>query len=208
MAEGNPIFSEAILVSVSMLFKKAFLSLLAEGKAIDVFELGTLYPSAKGNIDGSAPSLSDVPDFTLGFIPSNEALHAVSKTEVVAALQEETKPQINTVEDFSRHVQDFKVTRGKPMRIKGERLKIDGEQGGLFLAPCDAEGTVNKDETEWIRIPDEALFRNTQNYVELDVPDSLAPGLYKIVIQTQSSRGGIVTKTVRKTIFEKAVEVV
>ena len=49
------LFDEASLVASAMLFKNAILELLEQGISINLLELGTLYPSAQGNIDNLNP---------------------------------------------------------------------------------------------------------------------------------------------------------
>ena len=136
------VFDEASLVATVMLFKNAILELLSMGISINLFELGTLYPSAQGNINSSNPNISDIPSLTLGFTPSQEALDAVGKADISMAKIEDTTPQISTVEDLSTHKTDFTMTAGKPIRITGRKLKLAGEAEsvGLFFAPQTAEG--------------------------------------------------------------------
>ena len=202
------VFDEASLVATVMLFKTAILELLSQGISINLFELGTLYPSAQGNISSSNPNLSDIPSLTLGFTPSQEALEAVSKADISMAKIEDSAPQISEIEDLSTHKSDCTVTAGKPIRITGRRLKIAGEDEkvGLFFAPQNDEGKIDESESDWIKADGESFFKNTQTYLELILPETLASGKkYTLVIKTASGRGKVVNKTVRKLVYEKTI---
>lgn len=202
------VFDEASLVATVMLFKNAILELLSMGISINLFELGTLYPSAQGNINSSNPNISEIPSLTLGFTPSQEALDAVGKADISMAKIEDTTPQISTVEDLSTHKTDFTMTAGKPIRIMGRKLKVAGEADsvGLFFAPQTAEGKIDESESDWIKASDESFFKNTHTYLELILPETLESGRkYAIVIKTAAGRGKSVNKTVRKLVYERTV---
>ena len=46
--DKTKVFDKASLVAAEMLFKEAILELLSRGISVNLFELGTLYPSAQG----------------------------------------------------------------------------------------------------------------------------------------------------------------
>ena len=205
------LFDEASLVASAMLFKNAILELLEQGISINLLELGTLYPSAQGNIDNLNPNLSEIPDLTLGFSPSQEALQAISKAEIGMAQVEETLPVILSIEDLSTHKTDYTVSLNMPIRIRGRRLKIAGEdeEVGLYFAPKDAEGNYDKSEANWVRISSDNFFKNTASYLEVILKENLISGqTYFLVIKTASGRGCRINKSVRTLVHDIPITVV
>ncbi len=208
--KNSTLLDKATLVAAQMLFKEAILELLQQGIAVSVFELGTLYPCAQGNIENSNPSVLDVPTLSLGFTPSITALEAVKKTDISMAQMEDTQPVINQIEDLSTHKTDFTITKGKPVRITGRRLKIAGEddKAGLFFAPQQADGSIKKDESDWVKVDEKKFFKNTSSYLELILPDTFeSSSKYKIVVRTASGRGNRINKSIRSLVFDKTVTV-
>ena len=204
------VIDKATLVAAEMLFKDAILELLSLGISVNLFELGTLYPSAQGNIASENPNLSEIPNLTLNFTPSQEALSAVAKADISMAKLEENAPQISMIEDLSTHKKDFTVTAGKPIRITGRRLRVAGEaeKTGLFFAPQSSSGKIDETESDWIKLEENDFFKNTNTFIEIILPESLQSGKsYTLVIKTSSGRGKAVNKTVRKLEYEKALTV-
>ncbi|MBP3365926.1 MAG: DUF4469 domain-containing protein [Treponema sp.] len=208
--QRSSLVDKATLVATQMLFKDAVLELLQQGVSVNLFELGTLYPSAQGSIENENPSVEEIPALALGFTPSAEALEAVRKTDISVALQEETMPVINQIEDLATHKTDCTVTNGMPVRITGRRLKIagDSEKTGLFFAPQQADGTIDTTESDWIRIDEHKFFKNTSTYLELILPDSFESGNhFSLVVRTAAGRGTKINKTIRSLVYEKTVTI-
>ena len=204
------VFDKASLVATVMLFKEAILELLTQGTAINLFELGTLYPCAQGNIPSSNPNISEIPNLSLGFTPSQEALKAVGKADISMAKAEETLPQISHIEDLATHSTDCTVSAGHAVRITGRRLRIAGDetQVGLYFAQQNDNGKINENEAEWIKTDNSSFFKNTPSYLELFLPDTLESGKsYFIVIRSASGRGKSINKTVKEMIYDTPVKV-
>ncbi|MBE6360657.1 MAG: DUF4469 domain-containing protein [Treponema bryantii] len=206
----SQLFDEASLVASSMLFKDAILELLKQGISINLFEIGTLYPSVQGNIENPNPDTTEIPELTLGFSPSQEALEAVGKAEVAMTQLEESLPVINIIEDLSTHKTDCSITPGMPLRIKGRRLKIAGDSDsvGLFFAPNDENGDFNKTEADWIKIDESSFFKNTSSFLELILSNSLISGKnYTLIIKTAAGRGSVINKTIRTFVYDKPITI-
>lgn len=202
------VYDAATLTAVSMLFKETVLELLSQGIAVNLLEIVTAYPNALGSISSTNPDLSDIPGLTLGFKPSQDSLDAIRKANVSMAKQEDTSPAVTEIEDLFTHKKDGSITKGKPVRITGRRLKIAGEpdKTGLFLAPLGTDGKIDETESDWIRIADESFFRNTSVYLELTLPENLESGKsYNFVIKTASGRGKTVNKTIRKLVYKNTL---
>lgn len=208
--KGSTLLDKATLVASQMLFKDAILELLQQGISVSLFELGILYPSVQGNIENPNPSIEEIPALTLGFTPSDEALSAIKKTDISMAQLEDTSPVINQIEDLLTHKTDCSLTSGMPIRISGRRLKITGddEKTGLFFAPQKADGTIETEETDWIRVDKEKFFKNTSTYLELILPSILErQSKYTLVLRTASGRGNRINKTLKNLIFDKTITI-
>lgn len=208
--KGSTLLDKATLVASQMLFKDAILELLQQGISVSLFELGILYPSVQGNIENPNPSIEEIPALTLGFTPSDEALSAIKKTDISMAQLEDTSPVINQIEDLLTHKTDCSLTSGMPIRISGRRLKIagDDEKTGLFFAPQKADGTIETEETDWIRVDKEKFFKNTSTYLELILPSILErQSKYTLVLRTASGRGNRINKTLKNLIFDKTITI-
>ncbi|MBO4727113.1 MAG: DUF4469 domain-containing protein [Spirochaetaceae bacterium] len=204
------VFDEASLVATVMLFKDAVLELLTQGAAINLFELGTLYPCAQGNIPSANPNISEIPHLSLGFTPSQEALKAVGKADISMAKAEETLPQISRIEDLATHSTDCTVSAGQPVRITGRRLRIAGDEAqvGLYFAQQNDNGKINENEAEWVKADSSSFFKNTHTYLELILPATLESSKsYFIVIRSASGRGKTINKTVKEMIYDTPVKV-
>lgn len=210
VCDKSTLFDKASLVAAQMLFKEAVLELLQQGMAVNLFELGTLYPCAQGSINSANPSPTEVPPLTLGFTPAQAALEAVGKASVSMSQVAQTNPVINLIEDLSTHKTDNSLTPAKPVRITGRRLKIAGEQSatGLYFAPQDDQGLIDETGADWIRLEDGAFFKNTDTFLEFILPATLgADKRYSIVIKTAAGRGKAVNKTVRRLVHDKAITI-
>lgn len=207
---NSNLFDESTLVAVSMLFKKATLGLLAQGKAVNLFEIGTVYPNALGGINSANPNVMDIPSLSLGFTASRDALKAVATADVSMVQLEQSLPGISLVEDLFSHETGGTLTAGKPARIKGCRLKIagDSDKTGLFFAPLNAQGKYDESGTDWVRIEDSSFFKNTVSFLEFTVPDGMKFGEYMLVIRTSAAKkGSIVNKSVRTFVYECVIKV-
>ena len=153
ITQKSSLFDKASLVAAQMLFKEAILDLLQQGIAVNLFELGTLYPCAQGSIQSNNPSTTEIPPLSLGFTPAQVSLEAVAKANVSMSQVAQTNPVINLIEDLSTHKSDNSLTPAKPVRITGRRLKIAGDtsETGLYFAPKNDQGLIDETEADWIR---------------------------------------------------------
>lgn len=210
VCDKSTLFDKASLVAAQMLFKEAILDLIQQGVAVNLFELGTLYPCSQGSISSNNPSLTEIPSLTLGFTPAQVSLYAVSKANISMSQLAETIPVINLIEDLSTHKTDFSLSLSKPVRITGRRLKIAGEQSatGLYFAPQNDTGLIDESEADWIRVDDTNFFKNTATFLEFILPATLSTDKkYSIIIKTAAGRGKAINKTVRKLVYDKPITI-
>lgn len=197
---------EGYLMYCAGLFKKAILEKLRQGEAVNVFDLGTFFLTACGNIKGSVPSASDVPELSVGFTPSELVKAAVKDISVNLAVMEETSPVINTVTDYATGQETHSLTLGSAVSIKGDRLKIAGEPEttGFYFAPEAENGSFDMENA--VRVP--LLVKNYPTELSFMLPADLQAGKsYYLVIKTASGKGTRVNKTIRTGVSSFTVTV-
>lgn len=198
---------KATLFHAAMLFKDGFIEMLKNGHAVDVFELGTFWLSSNGSIAGESPAAADIPAMSLGFTPSAEVLAQLAGVEVGEAVRESTEPVITVVEDRYTFMTDGSVTKGKPVRVAGSRLRVaGGEDTGIFLAPSDGKGGYATDRDSWLKA--ERIGTNDPSTLEFYLPDGTEVGeTYALIVRTACGRGSRLNKTVREGVWSGTITV-
>lgn len=196
------------LLYVAGLLRDGILSLLREGKAVDLLEMGILYLKPQKGMESTNPEISDVPSMTLGFTPSIKAIEAVKNITVGADITKSNLPMPKTLLDLHTKTLGVDITSGYTVRVGGTGLKVAGENSGIFLAPCDDEGIYKTDESDWVSVCNaEDLIDNTNTQLEFNVPVDTTAGTYRLIVKTASSTGNRVNKTLRTGIMEDVVTV-
>ena len=173
---------------MAALFKAEILEALSRGESVNLFDLGTLYITSKGKVIGNTPDTATIPGFQVKFTASKVTNEAVAALEIKKMILSDTSPKIGTMTDLYSGEETLNFTSGKSIRIEGSRLKIAGEEGGVYFAPVTELGDVDKDETKWIKV--EKLIRNVSKTLEFFLPAELAEATpYSIVVKTNSSKG-------------------
>ena len=91
----------------------------------------------------------------------------------------------------------LKATFG--VRLKGHKLKVGGENCGIFFVPLLADGSVNADESAWIKVPEEFITRNMNVNLEFYLPRDIETGKsYCLAVRT-SVRGNMESMQSRKS---------
>lgn len=183
IAEDNKGMDPFMLQFAAILIQKKILKMLEQGKAVNVLDLGTMYIAMKCNAKGKS-DVSESGNFYIKFTPTplaNEAIASLSVDKIVYA---DGRPEITEITDLSDVESKNTLTKGKPCRITGSRLKLGGENWGIYFAPVDSEGNLNYDESQWIKTNESSLFRNKPSELNFFVPDSLSEGSWKIVLRT------------------------
>ena len=207
--EHNKVLDRETLLYSAGLFRNAILELLKTGKAVDLLEMGILYIKPDGSMDSESPDISDVPQMSLAFTPSELALESVKNVTVAADITEINEPEISEIFDMSTRTSGTAVTKGHSVRLKGKRLKIAGEEEGtgIFLANCDAEGNYDKDISKWNHINTSELIDNTASNLLFNIPNELESGKYRLFVKTAYGSGTRINKTVRSGLFPKVITV-
>ncbi len=179
---------------MASLFKAEILEALSRGEAVNLFDLGTFYITTSGRVRGDTPETASIPGFQVKFTSSKVTNRAVSALGIKKIVMSDSTPIIGAMTDLYTGGETTEFTAGKSIRIEGSRLKIAGEEGGVFFAPATEKGEPDANETKWIKV--DRLVRNVSKTLEFFLPVTLVAGTpYCIVLKTNSTRGNAPKKT-------------
>lgn len=207
--QNNPLVSETIIRMMATEFKIAVLQKLGNGEAVNVFDLGIMYLNSRGGIDAQDPTVEDVPDLGIGFVPSKEAKSSVAGVFVGGVVAENTDPAIRQFTDLFTGQTGHEATEGMPLQVSGERLKIAGDSNrtGVFFAPVKTDGSMNSDEQTWVKASH--VFQNMPKTISLILPPELKAGTsWFVVVRTSSSHGKREVKSVREATSARPLAIV
>ena len=179
------------------LFKEELLEALSRGESVSFLGVGTFYPAPVGT-KGTTPETASVEGFRVRCTVSRDANDAVSKLKVNKVSKQEYGPVIDTMTDVATGKTDGTFVAMTSMRIEGDRLKIGGENGGVFFAPVGEETGI-ADEALWIKA--ETFIINEPMTLALLLPKSLEAGKkYCVIVKTNTSKNGATKKSYSTTI--------
>ncbi len=171
---------------MASLFKAEILEAFSRGEAVNLFDLGTLYIKATGELNGKSPETARISNFQVKFTASKVTNDAVSSLGIKKIVMSNTSPIISSLTDLYSGEKTDSFTPGKSIRIEGSRLKIAGEEGGIFFAPVTEKGEPDTDETKWTKVS--KVIRNVSKTLEFFLPEELAKETpYCIAVKTNSS---------------------
>lgn len=182
IAEDNKGMDPFMLQFAAILIQKKILKLLEQGKAVNVLDLGTMYIAIKCNAKGKS-DVQENGNFYIKFTPSSIANNAISSLSVDKIVYADGSPEITEITDLSSN-ENSSVSKGKPCRISGNRLKLGGENSGIYFALLDSDGKTYSEESSWIKVPSENVFRNKPTELNFFVPDTLEQQDYRIILRT------------------------
>ena len=201
---------ESLLYAAGAL-RNGITDLLKIGKAVDVLELGILYIKPEAGMEKTNPDVTEIPNLTLAFSPSDIALSAIKDVAIGSNVTESKLPVIERLFDVHTNSTSDVLTSGHSAKIHGKRLKIAGNEKnddfGVFFASCDENGKYEDEYSEWIRISPDSIIDNSTSCLMFELPESVAKGTYKIIVQTAYGSGTRVNKTVRKAVYDNIVTV-
>lgn len=201
--EATNRFDEPALMYSAGLFKNAILDKLTAGKSVNLFDLGTLYLTAKGSISGDSPTAADIPELSVGFTPSSLTKEAVSGVEISVVQVSDTSPAIDSVVDYATGATDGTLTAGGAVSVLGQRLKVSGDGSGVWFVAADEDGSYNE-AGDAVEVT--LMVKNLPSELCLVLPDELGAGSYYIVVKTALT-GSYVSKTLKTGVSSFAVTV-
>ena len=164
-------------------------SSLANGKSVNLLDLGTLYIALSGGMKVAPKTASEVSSLTVKFSPSKPLTESVSRIEIDKIVYVSSIPLVSSVRCLWKDAEDGSVLVNKVVRITGSRLKIEGEKGGVFFCPVGSDGEPESDESRWTEAE---VTRNLPKTVEVYVPEGLEAGQnYAVCIKTRPNADGV-----------------
>lgn len=206
IAEKNEGVSPYMIQHVAELLSAEMLRSCQNGNAVDVLGLGTMFIGVSGCVNGENPGESSIPGFRLGFTPSPAAQAAVDSLKVDKVVIANSSPVIDRIVNVFDQNEERRLAAGKGVRITGSRLKVAGEDSGIWFAPAAADGSASRDEGTWTLVSADTISCNKPRSLEFYVPDGLTAGNYGIVVRTRYCSGDKELKF-PVTAFSKAVSV-
>lgn len=183
IAEDNKGMDPYMLQFASILMQKKILKLLEQGKAVNILDLGIMYIAAKCNAQTKTEAAATA-EFCIRFSPTALAETAIENISLDKIVFSDTSPEITGIETLADAEDKSALIAGQPAKITGARLKIGGENSGVFFAPCDENGDISEDETLWTQVLEAQIFRNKPTELNFFVP-SLEQGEFRIVLRTR-----------------------
>lgn len=171
------------------LLKKEILEQAELGFAVDIMEICKLYIAPISSVKSLTPEAESVTGFEARFA-ANDGLKEKLKfvTASVTAVVD-SAPQISQIENPVDGSSDGKLRATFGARLRGKKLKVGGESGGIYFIPLEEDGSANQDETSWIKVPDDFVTKNSSTILEFYLPRTIPTGeSYFIAVRT-SIRG-------------------
>lgn len=193
--DGDRGLDEYTVLKAAGLLKKECLMAIRRGQAVNLMGLCTMFIAPEGTVDGGNPSAALSQKLALHFSPTSEAQKAVSGLKITNVIVNDGQPQIDSMLRLPGEIPSDTFTAGKAIRLVGNRLKVTGEDSGLYLCPADGNGNISKDEADWTKITDEQFSCNNPKRLEFFIPDDIAEGSYRIRLKTFYSGNKLDRKT-------------
>ena len=196
IAAQYPSLDPAVIIHAAELLKKQILSYIMEGKAVNILDIVTVHAEPKTVVPRANPQSSQLPELTLKFKATQEAKDALAAVSATSFMVRTPEPEIAAIISLKDGSADGALHKGYPVRITGAKLKVAGEEGGIFFVPPDAEGEPSKDEGAWIKAADSSYIPlNYPKKLEFNIPDSVEEGKrYFIAVRTAYSPSGRLRK--------------
>ena len=187
--ETRNIVSKPDLKGVFAAMRETIIRIVKQGNGLNLSWLKLGY-SMKGNF-ATFDAVRD-PDrhpLEISVNAGAEITDVLPKVELERITVPDFGPRVLRFYDAGSRTTSKQATPGKMFNIVGERLRIGGRRSdtvGLYLRGQDgAETKVDE------------LLRNEPKYVSGQLPDNLAPGVYKLVVKTQLGANGQMLNDVR-----------
>lgn len=181
--------SKELMFYVAEELSNRMMNKLRQGRAVELLDFGTIYPTLKGKIKAGDTASKIKEHLDIGFTPSKEAKAAL-KNLVVGNIKQ-VRPQhaiFSVIDIMDKENKRNTLKIGKIGRINGKALKLGGPESGLYAVKTEKEWLGPPPNKEsWIHL--EHVFTNLPSKLEFFV-EGLEPGKYILIVQTSLSAGG------------------
>ncbi|MCR5621657.1 MAG: DUF4469 domain-containing protein [Treponema sp.] len=182
--DGDRGLDEYTVLKSAGLLKKECIRAIRRGQAVNLLGLCTMFIAPEGTVDGENPAASLSQKLALRFSPTEEARKAVSGLKITKFIVNDGQPQIDGMLRLPGETPSDSFVAGKAVRLVGSRLKVAGEDSGLYLCPADANGNISSDRADWTKIAEDQFSCNRPRRLEFFIPDDIAEGSYCIALRT------------------------
>lgn len=182
------------------LYKKEVVAALESGESVNIMDLGTLYIRASGSADSKESAVA-LMTLRPAFTPSKLTVDAVASVRIKGAAISAPDPRIESVVDLYTGKsclwadeddgadggtgEPLCLSAGRTARVKGSRLKVAGENGGLFFCPVGEDGKAVGDRSLYVQVEPDKILRNKSGELEFYIPDNLEEGrMYRLLVRS------------------------
>jgi len=130
--------SKELMFYVAEELSNRMMNKLRQGRAVELLDFGTIYPTLKGKIKAGDTASKIKEHLDIGFTPSKEAKAAL-KNLVVGNIKQ-VRPQhaiYSVIDIMDEEQQENTLKIGKIGRITGKALKLGGHESGLYAAKAE-----------------------------------------------------------------------
>ena len=175
---------EFTVLKAAGLLKKECIRAIRRGQAVNLMGLCTMFIAPEGTVDGANPSSALSQNLALRFSPTAEAQDAVSGLKITKVIVNDGQPQIDGMLRLPGEELSDTFTAGKAVRLTGTRLRVAGNDSGLYLCPADGNGNISQNRADWIQKLQDQFSCNRPKQLEFFIPDDVAEGSYRIMLRT------------------------
>ena len=184
IAEDNKGIDPHMLQYAAILIQKKILKMLEQGKCVNILDLATMYIGLECNAKNKN-EVNSTGNLVVKITPTQLVKNAISSIQIDKIVYHDANPEIDEIIDLSTKKNNSILTKGKPAKIIGKKLKLGGEKYGLYFAKVDNNDFFSKDESTWIKVDDDQIFRNMPKELNFFVPDTLENNtIYKILVKS------------------------
>mgnify|MGYP004680063313 FL=1 len=171
------------------LLKKEILEQAKLGFAVDIMEICKLYIAPISAIQSLKPEAEKVTGFEARFTPNDELKETLKGITATVSAVVDSSPQITQIENPTNGATDGKLKATFSARLKGKKLKIGGENRGIYFLPVLDDKTPDMAEENWIKVPDDFITTNSPTLLEFYIPRTLETGKSYFIAARTSIRG-------------------
>lgn len=179
------------------LLKKEILEQAELGFSVDILEICKLYIAPCSSIKSLTPESETVSGFEARFAVNDRLKEKLKGMTATVAAVTAPEPQISQIENPTEKEKNrrdiLKATFSA--RITGKKLKVEGDDSGIFFIPVRDDDTPSTNKEEWVQVPKEFITHNTNLRLEFLLPRTIQGNSRYFIAVKIGERNGIKLKT-------------
>lgn len=170
------------------LLKKEILEQAKLGFAVDIMEICKLYIAPKNSVRSLTPEAETITGFEARFSVNDDLKTTLESVSASVTSVVDSSPLISQIENLVDGTIDTTLKATFSARLTGKKLKVGGNESGIWFVPAAVDGSASTDETGWINVDESFVTKNTARTLEFYLPRSLGTGKkYFIAVRTSLS---------------------